>query len=195
MNPEIILASKSRARNEMLRSAGIKFQSLPADIDESAVIKNRPSNDVALVLAQQKALAISKQNPNAYVIGSDQILTCEGQIFEKASDKSAARAKLETLRGKTHQLISAAAIAKGSEILWHATDAAELTMRNFDDAFLSRYLTAAKDDALSCVGAYALEKSGITLFSDIKGNYHTILGMPFLPLLTYLQDELGIPLL
>jgi len=198
MHPDVILASKSTARIAMLQSAGLNFQSIPANLDETAIIKtqqNEPAESLALTLAQEKALYIAQQNPNVLVIGSDQILVCNGQIFEKASNENAAREKLQTLRGKTHQLISAVAIVKGSDSLWQTTDTAELTMRSFDDVFLDRYLKAAGEDILTCVGGYAFEKSGITLFSDIKGNYHTILGMPLLPLLTYLQDGQGMELL
>ena len=195
----------------MLRDAGIIFIASPADIDESAIIKaslhghfenecvqstnddidykHKACHDVALKLAQQKALTISKNNPSALVIGSDQILEHDGKIFEKAENEAAAIAKLKTLRGKTHYLISAVCVTRGNDVLWHTHDAATLTMRDFDDAFLDTYIKAAKDDVLSCVGAYALEKAGAWLFEDIKGDYFTILGMPLLPLLGYLNDN------
>ena len=197
-NLKLILASKSHARITMLQNAGLDFEAIPADLDESGIIKaqqNVAPESLAQTLAKAKAIHVAQLNPNAITIGSDQILVYNGQIFEKASNKNAAREKLKTLRGKTHQLISSVAVAKGSNVLWQTNDRADLTMRDFDDAFLARYIKAAGDDLTNCVGGYALEKSGITLFSDIKGNYHTILGMPLLPLLAYLQDDQGMELL
>lgn len=197
--PDIILASGSRARTEMLNHAGIQYQAIPAAIDETAIITELMQTavspeDIAATLAQQKALHIAKENNDALVIGSDQILECEGKLYEKAADQNAARDKLKILRGKTHRLLSSVCVASDTKILWQTTDTASLTMRNFDDEFLERYINKAGDDAMQCVGGYALEKAGITLFSDISGSYHTILGMPFLPLLAYLQDEQGVKL-
>ena len=187
----IILASGSRARADMLENVGIDFQKIPADIDEDSIIKasqDRPE-ELALKLAQEKALRVSAQNPDAYVIGSDQILEQGGQLFQKAKTIEEAREKLKTLRGKTHQLISSVAIAKDSKIIWHDTDTASLTMHDFDDEMLEEYLKIAEDDILSCVGAYAFETHGAWLFKEIDANYFTILGMPLLPLLEFLREE------
>lgn len=193
---KIILASASRARKDMLINAGLKFQSIPADIDETKIIESLRGQKakpevMAVELAQQKAKEISAKHPDAIIIGSDQILECEGQIFEKAKDEAAAKQKLKTLRGKTHRLISAVCIAHENKILWQTHDEAKLTMHDFDDAFLEEYAGAAKDDITRCVGGYAIEKSGAWLFSAIKGDYFTILGMPLLPLLDVLKDEHG----
>lgn len=197
--PKIILASASRARQEMLRNAGLNFQIQPADIDETAIIKSslhascvQSTDGVALELAKAKALKIAAQNPNALVIGSDQILEHNNKIFEKAKTVEEARAKLKTLRGQTHHLISAVAVAQNDQILWENAAEAELSMHDFTDAFLDAYIAQAGDDLISCVGAYALEKSGAWLFSEIKGDYHTILGMPLLPLLGYLREAHGL---
>lgn len=196
-NLSLILASGSRARKEMLTGAGLNFTTQPADIDETSIIKKfltagASPKDIARELAKQKALHVSREKGGALVIGSDQILEHGGQIFEKVQDKAAAREKLKTLRGKTHRLISAVSIVQNSNIIWHAVDEARLTMHDFDDAFLDSYLDSAEDDITSCVGGYALEKSGAWLFSDIKGDYFTILGMPLLPLLLYLKEERGL---
>lgn len=193
---KIILASASRARNEMLTSAGLKFASMPADIDETKIIENLRAQKakpevMAVELAQQKAKVISAKNPDALVIGSDQILEHEGSIFEKAKDETAAVDKLKTLRGKTHRLISAVCIAQNNEVLWQTYDEAKLTMHDFSDAFLEDYARAAGEDLMSCVGGYAIEKAGAWLFSAIKGDYFTILGLPLLPLLKVLKDEHG----
>lgn len=194
MMPKLILASGSAARRDMLQSAGLEFGVQPADIDETSVITSlhgSSAQSIAAALAQAKALKIAQDNPDALVIGSDQILECEGQMFEKAKDADEARLKLQTLRGKTHTLISAVCVARGNKILFEAGDEAQLTMHDFDDAFLEGYIAAAGNVLTSCVGAYALEQSGAWLFNDIKGNYHTILGMPLLPLLGYLRETHG----
>jgi len=192
----LILASKSKARQDMLRAAGLEFQVIPADIDEDTLTKDllqqgAGAKIIAGNLAAQKALAISRENPDALVIGSDQILECEGKLYGKAANEQEAREKLQALQGKTHHLISAAALARGGEILWQAEDSAALTMRIMDEEFLGLYCTSAKDVLTSCVGAYALEASGVWLFSDIKGDYFTILGMPLLALLGALHDDYG----
>ena len=186
----LILASGSRARAGMLENVGIEFQKSPADIDEGTIIQASQDmpEQLALKLAQEKALHISSQNPNAYVIGSDQILEQGGQLFQKAKTVDEAREKLKTLRGKTHQLISSVAIAKDNEIIWNDTDTASLTMYDFDDETLEEYLEIAEDDILSCVGAYAFESHGAWLFKKIDANYFTILGMPLLPLLAFLRE-------
>ena len=188
----IILASGSRARNEMLTNAGLEFQKISADIDEDSIIQNMQGESPAAIaskLADEKALHIAAQNPDASVIGSDQILELNGEIFQKAPDLDAARKKLKTLRGKTHHLISSVSVAKNDEIIWRDTDTAALTMHNFDDEFLEAYLNAARDDILSCVGAYAFEKHGAWLFKSIDATYFTILGMPLLPLLAFLREK------
>ena len=188
----VILASASRARNEMLTNAGLSFTATPADIDEDKLLNDMRDqgaspNDIASKLADEKARHVSSLHPNAYVIGSDQILEFDGNIFQKAGDENAAKEKLKTLRGQTHHLISSVSIAYNNEIIWRDTDTAALTMHDFDDEFLDQYLAAAKDDILSCVGAYAFEKHGAWLFKSIDANYFTILGMPLLPLLAYLR--------
>ncbi len=193
----IILASKSAARRAMLKNAGLSFDAMPANIDEGAITKTMQDagsdiKNIALELAQQKALHISKSNPEALVIGSDQILEFEGALISKADSPQAARAKLEKLSGKSHALISAVTIARGSEILWSNTDSAHLTMRDISNDALDTYCARAGDALVNCVGAYELEGIGSWLFSEIKGDYFTILGMPLLPVLGYLSEKHGI---
>lgn len=187
-----ILASGSYARKEMLTNAGLNFETIPADIDEDKVIaqmSDKNIKDTAQELASQKALAVSKTHKDAWVIGSDQILEFEGALFQKAPNIDAAREKLKTLRGQTHQLISAVSVARNNEVIWRNIDTAFLTMHDFTDQFLEEYLIAAGDDIMKCVGAYAFEKHGAWLFEKIDANFFTILGMPLLPLLTFLNAE------
>jgi len=187
----LILASKSAARIAMLKDVGVEFQSIPADLDETAMIQQSQAEPAVLAkaLAKEKAQHISAQHKDTFVIGSDQILECEGTIYQKANSKGEAREKLKTLRDKTHRLISAVSIVKNGNEIWSADDTAHLTMRDFSDTFLEQYLEGIKDDILNCVGGYALEKQGAWLFDKIEGDYFTILGMPLLPLLGFLKEE------
>jgi septum formation protein len=188
-----ILASGSFARQGMLKNAGFVFDTVSTDFDEDAIKNSFETSGnfeaLAQELAKQKALHVSTINTDQYVIGSDQLLVFNGAILSKAKDTGQAREKLKKLRGHPHALISSVCVTKGDEILFQNTDTAHLTMRDFDDDFLERYCDGAGDIITQCVGAYALESTGIQLFSEIKGDYFTILGMPLLPLVSYLQSE------
>ena len=187
MASKIILASKSRARQALLKNSGIKFRAVPADIDERKFSKGLKPARAAQELAKRKALAISAQYPDALVIGADQILECGGKIFSKAKDKKDAAKKLKSLRGKTHKLISAVCVTQGKKVLWSHTDVAKLTMHNFDDAFLTLYMSKAGPSLTRAVGAYELEGAGAWLFKKVQGDYFTVLGLPLLPLLQFLK--------
>ncbi len=142
--PEVILASGSSSRRAMLTAAGIAFTAITPDIDEDELRAKMPpktaakGDAVAGHLAERKALAVSMRHPNALVVGCDQVLVCEGKLFNKAVDEKAAAATLRALRGRTHELISAAVIAKGETLTWRCTDVARLQMRAFSDEFLER---------------------------------------------------------
>lgn len=189
----LILASASRARAVLLRDAGIVAETRPADVDE-AIIKQRSRRmglsaaDVARTLAMEKAITISRQAPTAMVIGADQMLECEGRWLDKATALEAVGDQLRFLRGKTHQLVSAVAVAHDKAILWTTLEQADLTMRSFSEGFLDRYLAGSAADAVGTVGGYRLEGAGSQLFSVINGDYFTILGLPLLPLLAYLRE-------
>jgi len=190
---DIILASGSQARQNMLRAVGLEFTVQPADIDEASIIANISNpQEAATILAQKKAEHISQQQKNALVIGSDQILECDGQIFSKAPDKDAAIDKLKSLQGRTHNLISAVSIVQNGGILWSHTDSAAMTMHELNDNAIHNYADAAGDVLTTCVGAYAYETYGAWLFEKTEGEYFTILGMPLLPLLKYLREIHGV---
>lgn len=195
----LVLASGSAARKEMLSAAGLEFKSHPADLDEAEIIKDEKARgaspaDIAQSLACKKALHVALEYPGDLVIGADQILECEGRILSKASDVSEAFEKLQSLRGRTHQLISAVAVARGKDILWQYAGKASLHMHDFDDDFLNAYTEKAGEALFHSVGAYELESIGAQLFDHIEGDYFTILGLPLLPLLSYLRDEQGMSL-
>ena len=186
----IILASKSASRQQMLNNIGLKFKAIPADIDERSIEEKLESNPQKITkeLARQKALAVAAQEKNALVIGSDSIVELDGKVLHKAANKEEALEKLLALSGKTHSLISSVAVVQGRMVLWDTVETAKLTMRKFDENFARTYLNQIGDAATNCVGAYQLEALGPWLFEKIEGDYFTILGMPLVKLLSYLQD-------
>ncbi|MGB4057401.1 MAG: Maf family nucleotide pyrophosphatase [Alphaproteobacteria bacterium] len=193
---ELILASQSTARQKMLVEAGLKFTAIPAILDEMAVAKemisqNLPPQKIASELARKKALTVAGKNPDALVIGSDQILVLDGEIMSKARTIAEAKEKLKKLRGKTHKLISAVAVAKAGTVFWSEETQALLTMHDFNDEFLESYCEKAGEALTRAVGAYEIESTGAWLFSEVKGDLFTILGMPLVPLLCYLREYQG----
>ena len=190
-NKEIILASRSSARQMMLANAGVEFRVNPADIDERQIeqgMSGQSASDIALCLAQEKAKAVSAGHSHSIVIGSDQVLVKEDVIYNKALDKGEAFDRLKAFQDNTHSLISSVAVAINGDVVWDYTDQADLTMKKMNDDAIHAYIESAGDVVTQCVGCYALESIGIRLFKDIKGNYFTILGMPLLPLLNYLEE-------
>ncbi len=189
----LILASRSHARKTLLENAGLSFECIPADLDETAIQESGTTPEqIARKLAEAKALCISDQYPDALVIGSDQVLHMDGALFTKADSVEKARTKLLKLKGKSHKLTSAVALAEAGKIRVVFDDTATLRMENFSDEFLETYLNTAGEALTRSVGAYELESLGSWLFNRIEGDYFTILGMPLLPLLGWLRDNKGI---
>ncbi len=192
----LILASGSAARRELLNAAGLVFDVIPADIDEIAIrdailekTSGAEAGDVASVLASEKARVVSVANPDALVIGADQVLALGGKIFAKAASLAEAHEHLAMLRGRTHDLVSAVALAQGGNVRWQTTATAGMTMRDYSDEFIGAYLERTGDRILGSVGCYELEALGVQLFERIEGDYFTILGIPLLPLLAQLRVE------
>jgi septum formation protein len=186
----IILASRSTARKAMLERAGVEFAVMPSPYDEERAKKENPGHDpmhLAQYLACGKAEALSALEPQAMVIGADQTLTCNGALYGKPADRDDARRQLRSLRGKTHVLRSAVSCALGGITLWEHAEDAEITFRDFSDTYLEDYLDKGKDSILVSVGAYLYEGTGIGLMDSVKGSDHVILGMPLLPLLSFLR--------
>ena len=187
----VILASKSAARRAVLDGAGVPYEATVAGVDEDAVkasmlAEGAGPRDVADALAELKAIRVSRSRPGL-VIGSDQTLDLDGQLYDKAEDMAAARARLRVLRGKTHKLHSAVVVAKDGAPIWREVVTASLTMRDFSDAFLEDYLATEGPAALGSVGCYRLEGPGAQLFSKIEGDYFAILGLPLMGLLDLLR--------
>lgn len=190
----IILASASRSRAAVMRNAGIRIETIPADIDEDSVKRamdrdGHAAADVAHQLAELKAMAVSQRHPGRLVIGADQMLQCGGVWFDKPVDRDHARAHLQTLRGRDHELFAAVCAVMDGECLWRHLESARMTMRPFSDAFLEAYLDAVGEDACRSVGAYQLEGLGAQLFDRIEGDFFTILGLPLLALLRFLSTQ------
>lgn len=182
----------------MLQAAGVTHRAMAAFVDEAAVKTTMTGDgaepgEIAQALADRKALAISEVKPRALVIGADQVLVCAGAMFDKPGDRERARAQLQALRGRDHQLLSAASLAIGSRIVWRHLDTAQLTMRRFSDGFLERYLAAIDDDVLACAGSYQVEGRGAQLFSRIDGDFYAIIGLPLLPILEILRSHGAMP--
>ena len=191
---EIVLASASRARREILAAAGVAFTVEPANVDEPALREDLKARDsgagpiaVAEMLARAKAEDVSKRHPGAMVIGADQVLAFEGQVLSKPNGIEAARKALQRLRAHTHELHAAVAFSENGKVVWTHTASASLTMRDFSDSFLDDYLVRAGDRVCQSVGAYELEGVGVQLFERIEGDYFTILGLPLLSVLKELR--------
>lgn len=198
MPEKLILASASPARARLLASAGVEFRVEAAAIDEAALkcackADGIAAGDCALALAAAKARRISERHPRALVIGADQLLVCEGVWFDKPATRAGARTQLQSLRGKNHELMTAACVAIAGEPVWHTLDRPSLTMRLFGDDFLDDYLDAEGAAILGSVGAYRIEGRGVQLFTRIEGDHFAVLGLPLLPLLAFLRDRGIVP--
>ena len=170
----LVLASKSAIRQTLLRDAGVPVEVRPADIDERTIEQQRPARDageLAALLAREKARMIAARLPGRLVLGADQTLALGERRFSKPGDRAGARAQLEALRGRTHELHSAVALMRESTIVFEHREVARLTMRAFSDSFLESYLDAVGAAVTASVGGYQLERIGIQLFERIEGEH------------------------
>ena len=193
----LVLASKSISRRQILTDAGIDFDWVDANVDETKIkhqglADDKSPDEIAVMLARTKASRVVEQHSDAIVLGCDQILVCNGLIFDKPANLDEARQHLMTFRGTSHTLISAMALLSQDAPPWEYLDHATLNVRAFSDTFLDNYIKSEGESILTSVGAYRLEGRGIHLFDDIVGNYFTILGLPLLPLLHELRQRGGL---
>ena len=198
MSRPFILASTSAIRLSLLRNAGVEVSPQAARIDEETIRQSLEADaakprDVADALAEMKAAKVSARLPDAVVLGCDQVLDFKGKVFAKPGTAAEARQQLLDLRGQTHSLLSAAVLYEQGKPVWRHVGQARLTMRDFSDGYLDDYIARNWPAISQSVGGYMLESEGVRLFDRIDGDYFTILGLPLLPLLSYLATRGHIP--
>jgi septum formation protein len=182
----------------LLENAGVSIEITPARIDESGVrnalvSESLSPRDIADALAEMKATKVSLKQRERLVLGCDQVLDLGGEILSKPATVEEARAQLQRLRGRAHDLLSAAVICQDGAPIWRHVGRVRLTVRAFSDAWLDDYLDRNWPDVSGCVGAYKLESEGVRLFSRIEGDYFTVLGLPLLDVLAFLTLRGDLP--
>jgi septum formation protein len=188
----LILASQSRARQMLLANAGIDFEAVAAEIDERAVQQASglsAPDEIAALLAREKAVSVSLRQPDKYIVGADQTLALGKRLFSKPAGRAQAAEQLRELAGHSHELHSAVAVARDGKILFACATTARMTMRRLGEAEIEAYLDEAGEAVTSSVGAYQLEGLGVHLFERIEGDHFTILGLPLMQLLGFLRSE------
>lgn len=188
----LVLASQSASRRAMLTEAGVPFTARAADVDERGIeaeMYGAAPDQVALALARAKALAVARHEDEAWVLGSDSLVTVDGRRFDKPRSRAEAAEHLAFFSGKVMELHSAAALARGARAEWDHADVARLTVRNLPDSFIERYLDAEWPAVSGCVGVFRIEALGVQLFDSIEGSHFTVLGMPLLPVLGALRER------
>jgi septum formation protein len=186
----LMLASRSAVRRTLLEAAGVPVEICPADINERGVEAGAPLQApvaIAALLAREKASVIARRNRGRLILGADQTLSLDGRRFAKPADRTAARAQLRALSGRTHELYSAIAFVQDGTVLFEHVGVARLTMRAVSNQFLDDYLDAVGEAATASVGGYQLEGLGIQLFERIDGDYFTVLGLPLTTALDFLR--------
>ncbi len=188
----LILASQSQSRRAMLDAAGVQYTAEPAALDERALeagLAGVSAGDVALALAEAKALAVSAAHPGALVLGSDSLVEVARRRFDKPASRADAAEHLQFFSGKTMQLHSAAALARDGQMLWRHGDCAMLKVRDLSAGFIEQYLAAEWPAVAGCVGVFRIEDCGVQLFESITGSHFTVLGMPLLEVLGALREH------
>lgn len=186
----LVLASQSASRKAMLTEAGVPFTAQPADVDERAIeadMAGAPPADIARALAKAKALAVARGESEAWVLGSDSLVSVEGRRFDKPRSRDEAAQHLAFFSGKVMELHSAAALARGDVVAWDHADVARLKVRALSDGFIESYLAVEWPAVSGCVGVFRIEALGVQLFESIDGSHFTVLGMPLLPVLGALR--------
>ena len=186
----LVLASQSASRRAMLTDAGVPFTAQPARVDERAIeaeMAGAAPQEVVLALARAKALAVARSEPEAWVLGSDSLVTVAGRRFDKPRSRDEAAQHLAFFSGKVMDLHSAAALARAGHTYWDHADLARLKVRHLSDAFIESYLAAEWPAVSGCVGVFRIEALGVQLFEAIEGSHFTVLGMPLLPVLAALR--------
>lgn len=187
----VTLASGSGIRRKILTDAGVPFDVVVKPVDEAAIKSSMlavgaPIRDIADALAEAKSVRVSRQTPGL-VIGADQIMEMDGQLFDKPVDMAEARARLLSMRGKAHHLVGAVVISEGGLPVWRHASRTTLHVRDFSEAFIDNYLETEGEAVLQAVGAYKFEERGAQMFTRVDGDFFSILGLSLLPVLDYLR--------
>lgn len=189
----IILASGSAIRRKLMTDAGLDFEVITKPIDEAVIKDSMLSEsvrlrDIADALAEAKSLRVSRIE-DGLVIGADQIMVMDNQLFDKPKTIDEARERLKLMRGKTHYLMGAVVISENGKPVWRHMAKTKLTMRAFSDTFLEDYLEKEGELVTKSVGAYRFEGLGAQLFSYVEGDFFSILGLSLLPVMDYLRTR------
>ena len=190
---EIILASNSKVRKEILDKNNIIAQVEPSNVDEDIVknslLKNKASPEIiSKNLAELKANKVSLKKADLLVLGADSVIDLNRELISKPQSREEAMKILRKLNGKKHNLISSVCISKNGSMIWNHTDKAELTMKDMKERELEVYLSKISDEALYAYNVYQIEGEGKNLFSNIKGDENTIMGLPIVKIKEYLKN-------
>ncbi len=188
---EIILASKSKVRKEILDKNNISTQVQHSNVDEEVIKKSllkekATPETISRNLAELKANKVSHKFFDMLVLGADSVIDLDGELISKPEDREEALSILKKLNGKRHQLVSSVCISKNGSMIWNHTDKATLTMKNFNDEELKKYLEKISDESLYSYNVYQIEGEGRNLFLDINGDKDTIMGLPIKKIKEYL---------
>ena len=189
---KIILASKSKVRKEILDKHNIFCEVKPSNVDEGVVKESliRESASPEIIsknLAELKANKVSLHQKDLMVLGADSVIDLDGELISKPESREEALIILKKLNGKKHNLISSVCISKNGLMIWNYTDKAELTMKNFSEEDLKKYLSKISDEALFAYNVYQIEGEGRNLFENIEGDKNTIMGLPIKEIKQYLE--------
>ena len=190
--PDIILASKSQVRRDILKKNNINCLVEPSNVDEEPVkaslIKEGASPEIiSKNLAELKANKVSQKMDQELVLGADSVIDLNGELISKPENREEALEILKKLNGKKHDLISSVCISKNGSMIWNYTDKAELTMKEMSDGDLKDYLSKISDEALYSYNVYQIEGEGKNLFEKIEGDENTIMGLPIKKIKDYLN--------
>ena len=190
---KIILASKSKVRKEILDKNNIPNTVQPSNVDEDIIkkslLKEQASPEIiSKSLSELKACKVSQKNNDILVLGADSVIDLNGELISKPSNRKDALNILKKLNGKKHNLVSSVCISKNGLRIWDYTDKATLTMKNFNDDDLQKYLLKISDEALYAYNVYQIEGEGRNLFTSIDGDENTIMGLPIIDIKKHLSN-------